>query len=99
MLTCETLVDELVLFIVAHEVAEVLGLHALDLTFELVDYYPPEILLVDGIVRAEGGSIVIIDHGLVAVRYVIAAKVLDECRYLAIEIDVEGLDYIEAAAS
>lgn len=83
----------------AHGVAEVHGLHAPALTLELMDYYPTEILLVDGIVRAEGGSIVIIDLGLVAVRCVIAAKIFDECRYLAVELDVEGLDFIGTATS
>lgn len=99
MFTCEALVDEQVLFIVAHGVAEVHDLHSPALTLELVNYDPTEILLVDGIVRAEGGSIEIIDHRLVSVLRIIAAEVLDECRNLTLELDVEGFDYIEAAVS
>lgn len=58
-----------------------------------------EVLVVDGIVGAESRSIVIIDHGLVAVRGVISAEVLDECRYLTVELDVEALDDIEATVA
>lgn len=32
-------------------------------------------------------------------RGVIAAEVLDECRYLAVELDVEALDDIEATVA
>ena len=32
-------------------------------------------------------------------RGVIAAEVLDECRYLAVKLDVEALDYIKAAVA
>ena len=98
MLTCEALVNEQVFFIVAHGVAEVDGLHAPALPLELVDYDPTEILLVDGIVRAESGSVVIKDHGLVAMLRIVAAEVFDECRYITLELDVEGLDDVEPTA-
>ena len=58
-----------------------------------------EVLVVDGIVRAECGRIVIIDHGLVAMLRIVTAEVLDECRYLAVELDVEALDDIEATVA
>ena len=82
-----------------HGVAEVHGLHAQALPLELVDYYPTEILLVNGIVRAEGGCIEIIDHGLVSVLRIVTAEVLDECRNLTLELDVERLYDIQAAVA
>ena len=83
----------------SHGVAEVDGLHAPALPLELVDYDPTEILLVDGIVRAEGGCIEIVDHSLVSVLRIVTAEVLYECRNLTLELDVEGFDYIEAAVA
>jgi len=44
-------------FIVAHRVSEIDGLHAPTVKLELVAYDIMEILLVDGIVRAEGSRI------------------------------------------
>ena len=99
LLTCEALVDEKILLVMVHRVSEVHGLDATAVPLELLNHVIVEVLVVDGIVRAEGRSIVIIDHGLVAVGGVIAAEVLDECRYLAVELDVETLDDIEAAVA
>ncbi len=50
LLAGETLVDEEILFIVAHRVAEVHVLHLPAVSFELVDDYPVEVLVVHGIV-------------------------------------------------
>ena len=83
----------------AHGVAEVDGLHSPATAFKLMDYPPTVILFVDRIVRAEGGCIVIIDHGLVAMLRIVAAEVLDECRNLTLELDVERLYDIEAAVA
>ena len=99
LLTCEALVDEQVFFIVTHRVSKIDGFRLPAPALKFVDYPPTVILFVDGIVGTEGRSIVIIDHGLVAVRGVIAAEVLDECRYLAVELDVEALDDIEATVA
>ena len=67
--------------------------------FKLPYHVIVEVLVVDSIVRAECGSIVIIDHGLVAMLRIVTAEVLDECRYLAVELDVEALDDIEATVA
>ena len=50
LLSCEALVDEQVLFIVAHRVSEVHGFATPALPLELVDYHPTEVLFVDGII-------------------------------------------------
>ena len=95
LLSCEALVDEKVFLIVAHRVSDVDGFDLPAVTFKFVGDDPTEVLLVDGIVRAEGGSVVIKDHGLVAMLRIVAAEVVDECRYLTLELDIKGLDDIE----
>ena len=99
MLSGKGVVDEKILLVVVHRVSEVHGLDAPAVPFELLNHVIVEVLVVDGVVRAEGGCIVIIDYGLVAVRDIIAAEVIDECRNLAVELDVKTLDYIEAAVA
>ena len=99
MLPGEGVVDEKILLVVVHRVSEVHGLDAPAVPLELLYHVIVEVLVVDGIVGAESRCIVIIDHGLVAVGGVIAAEVLDECRYLAVELDVEALDDIEATVA
>ncbi len=64
---------------------------------ELVDYPPPEVWVVYGIVLAERGSVEVEDHRLVAVVGVVTAKIVNERRYLALEFDVERFDDIEAS--
>ena len=95
LLSCEALVDEKVFLIVAHRVSDVDGFDLPAVPFKFVGDDPTEVLLVDGIVRAEGGSVVIKDHGLVAMLRIVAAEVVDECRYLTLELDIKGLDDIE----
>ncbi len=80
LLAGETLVDEEIFLVVAHRVAEVHVLHRPALAFELVDYYPVEVLVVDGIVGAEGGGIVVVDDRVRGVRGVVSAEVGDERR-------------------
>ena len=99
MLSGKGVVDEKILLVVVHRVSEVHGLDVPAVPLELLNHIIVEVLVIDGIVGAEGRCIVIIDHGLVAVRGVIAAEVLDESRYLTLELDVEGFDYIEAAVA
>ena len=65
LLPGKTLIDEKILFIMSHRVAEV---HVDDLpavAFKLVDNHPMEVLVVYGIVRAEGGGIIVVDDRLV----------------------------------
>ena len=99
MLPGEGVVDEKILLVVVHRVSEVHGLDAPAVPLELLYHVIMEVLVVDGIVRAERRCIVIVDNGLVAVLRIVAAEVLDESRYLTLELDVEGLDDIEAAVS
>ena len=89
LLPSKTLVDEKVFLIVAHRVAEV---HVNDLpsmALELMYYHPMEVLVVHGIVRAEGGGIIVLDDRLVWVWCVIGAEIGDERRDFALEFDVE----------
>ena len=89
LLPGKTLVDEKVFLIMSHRVAEV---HVNDLpsvALELMDYHPVEVLVVHGIVRAEGGSIIVVDDRLVWVWCVIGAEVGNERRDFALELHIE----------
>ena len=99
LLTCEALVDEQVFFIVTHRVSKIDGFHLPAPALKFVDYPPTVILFVYGIVRAEGRSIVIIDHGLVAMLRIVTAEVFDESRNLTLEFDVKRLDDVKAAVA
>ena len=59
LLALEGLVDEQVLLIVAHGVAQIDILDLPAVTFKLVDDYPPEILCIHGIVASERSCIVV----------------------------------------
>ena len=98
LLAGETLVDEEIFLVVAHGVAEVHVLHRPPLALKLVDYNPVEVLVVDGIVGAEGGGIVVVDDRVRGVRGVVSAEVSDERRDFALELDVKGLQHIQAVA-
>ena len=82
LLSGKGVVDEKILLVVVHRVSEVHGLDAPAVPLKLLYHVIMEVLVVDGIVGAEGRCIVVIDHGLVAMRSVIATEVLDECRFL-----------------
>lgn len=99
LLSCKGVVDEKILLVVVHRVSEVHGLDAPAVPLKLLYHVIVEVLVVDGIVGTESRCIVIIDHCLVAVCGIITAEFLDECRYLAVELYVEALDYIEAAVT
>ena len=80
LLSGKTLVDEKIFLIVSHRITEV---HVNDLpsvALELMYYDPVEVLVVHGIVRAEGGGIIVVDDRLVRMRSVIGAVIGDECR-------------------
>lgn len=58
----------------SHRVAEI---HVNDLpsvAFKLVTDHPMEVLVVDGIVGAEGGGIIVVDDRLVGIRRVVGAE-------------------------
>ena len=99
LISGKRILDEKVLLIVVHRVSEVHGLDAPAMPFKLPYHVIVEVLVVDSIVRAECGSIVIIDHGLVAMLRIVTAEVLDKCRNLTFELDVEGLYDIQAAVA
>ena len=96
LLPGKTLVDDKVFLIVAHRVAEV---HVNDLpsvALELMDNHPVEVLVVHGIVRAEGGGIIVVDDRLVWVWCVIGAEIGDERRDFALEFDVKGFEDVQS---
>ena len=88
LLVRKALVDEEIFLIVAHRVAEINSLHLPALAFKLVDDHPAEVLFVDGIVAAEGGSIVVEDGSFVLVALVVGTEVVDKHRCLVLELDV-----------
>ena len=95
MLAGKTLVDEKIFLIVPHWIAEIDRLDGPAVAFKLVDHNPTEVLFVDGIVRAESGSVVVIDHRLIAMRGVVSAEVGNDFRNLTLKLDVERLNDIE----
>ena len=99
LLPGKALVDEKIFLIVSHRVAEV---HVNDLpsmTLELMDYHPVEVLVVHGIVRAEGGGIIVVDDRLVWVWCVIGAEVSDERRDFALELHIERFEDVQAVGT
>ena len=98
LLPGKTLVDEKVLLVMAHWVAEVDIDDLPPVRLELFLYYIVEVLVIHGIVGAECGGIIIIDDGLVGVVHVVGAEVGYECGNLALEFDIEGLDDIESVS-
>ena len=92
LLPGKALIDEKILFIMSHRVAEV---HVNDLpavAFKLMDYHPMEVLVVHGIVRAEGSGIILVDDSFVRMWSVVGAAVGNERRNFALEFDVEGFE-------
>ena len=79
LLPGKTLVDEKVLLVMAHWVAEVDINDLPPVRLEFFLYYIMEVLVIHGIVGVECGSIVIIDDGLVGVVHVVGAEVGYEC--------------------
>ena len=99
LLPGKALVDEKILFIMSHRVAEV---HVDDLpavAFKLVDNHPMEVLVVHGIVRAEGGSIIVVDDRLVWVWCVIGAEVGNERRDFALELHIERFKDVQTVGT
>lgn len=99
LLASEALIDKQILLVVAHRVAEIDRFHLPAVAFKLVDDYPAEVLFVDGIVTAQCGSVVVEDDHLVLVGSVVVAEVVNKRRDFALELDVEGLDDVQASAS
>ena len=95
MLAGKALVDEKIFLIVPHGISEIDCLYSPAEAFKLMNDHPTEVLFVDGIVRAESGSIVVIDYCLVTMRSVVSAEVGNDFRNLTFKLDVERLNDIE----
>ena len=98
LFTGKTLVDEQIFLVVAHGISEVDILDLPSVPLELMAHHPMEVLLVDGIVAAESGAVVVENHDLALVVGVVAAEIVNQCRYLALELGVERLDDVEPSA-
>ena len=99
LLPGKTLIDEKIFLIVSHRVTEI---HVNDLpsvALELMDYHPVEVLVIHGIVRAEGSGIVVVDDRLVRVWCVVGAEVGDECRDFALELHIERFEDVQAVGT
>ena len=94
LLALEGLVDEQVLLIVAHGVAQIDILDLPAVTFKLVNDYPPKILCINGIVASERGCIVVENDRFVTMFRIVIAEVIDERRKLSFKLDVEGFQHI-----
>ena len=98
LLTSKALVDEQVLLIVAHRVAQVHILYLPPVALKLMDDHIPEVLVVHGIVRAECRGIVVEDNRLVLMISVVRAEIIDQGGNLTLELDVEGFQDVQAVA-
>ena len=78
LFTRKALVDEQVLLVVAHRVAQVHILYLPSVALKLMDYDVAEILVVHGIIRAKGRGIVVIDDRLVLMISVVRAEIIDQ---------------------
>ena len=99
LLPGKTLIDEKVFLIMSHRVAEV---HVNDLpsvAFKLMDYHPVEVLVVHGIVRAEGSGIIVVDDRFVRLWSIVGAEVGNERRYFALKLDIERFEDVQAVSS
>ena len=95
----KALIDEKVFLIMSHRVAEV---HVNDLpavALELMYYYPVEVLVVYGIVRAESGGIIVVDDRLVGMRSIVSTEVGDEHRDFALELHIERFEDVQAVGT
>ena len=93
--TCKGFVYLQILLVVFHRVADIDILHAPAVSLKLVDNHPTKILLIDGIVRAKGGGVVVENNRLVLMGLVVRAKVGNERRDFPLELGIKGLDYIQ----
>ena len=99
LLPGKALIDEKILFIMSHRVAEVHVNGLPSVALELMDNHPVEVLVVHGIVRAEGGGIIVVDDRLVWVWCVIGAEIGDECRDFALEFHIERFEDVQAVGT
>ena len=98
LLAGEALVDDQVLLVVAHGVAEIDIDDLPPVSLELMLHHPVEVLVIDGIVAAQGGGVVVEHDGVVAVGCIVTAEVVDECRQFPLVLHVERLQDIQPVA-
>ena len=99
LLPGKALIDEKIFLIVSHRVAEI---HVNDLpsvALELMYYHPMEVLVVHGLVRAEGGGIIVVDDRLVWGWCVVCAEVGNERRDFALELHIERFENVQAVGT
>lgn len=94
--TGENLVNLEVLLVVLHGVADIDIVHPPAVSLKLMDNDPTKILLIDGIFRTEGGSVVIEKDRLVLMVLVVGAEVVNQGGDFALKLGVERLDDIKS---
>ena len=88
------MVDEQVLLIMSHGVAEIHILHTPTMAFKLMHHYPMEVLVVHGIVRAKSSGIIVLDDTVVDMGRIVRAEVCNERRDFALKFYVERFEHI-----
>ena len=99
LLASKSLIDEQVLFIMAHGVAKIHILHTPAVAFKFMHNYPMKVLVIHDIVRAKSGSIIVIDDTMVGMGRIVGAKVCNERRDFALKFYVERFEHILAVAA
>ena len=82
----------------AHGVAEIDIDDLPSVSLELMLHHPVEVLVVDGVVAAQCGGVVVEHDGVVAVGGIVTAEVVDECRQLPLVLHVERLQNVQSVA-
>ena len=82
----------------AHGVAEVDVDDLPPVSLELMLHHPVEVLVVDGVVAAQCGSVVVEHDGVVAMGSIVTAEVADECWQLPLVLHVERLQDVQPVA-
>ena len=94
LLALESLVDEQILLIVAHWVAQIDILDCPAVTLKLVNDNPPKILCINGIVASERSCIVVKNDRFITMFCIVIAEIIHQCRELSFKLDVEGFEHI-----
>ena len=89
LLASKALVDEQVLLIMSHRVAQVHILYLPPVALKLMDDDIAEVLVVHGIVRAKCCGIVVEDDRLVLMISVVRAEIIDQGGNLTLELNLE----------
>ena len=82
----------------SHRVAEIDIDDLPSMTLELMDNHIAKILVIDSIVRTEGGCVVIEHNRLVVMMGVVGAEISDQSGDFPLELYIERLDDLESPA-